>query len=138
EGFMKNKVIVAFTFLIVGALIGFVPMYSKLATAQTQVKTLNQQLDVSKRAESINSFRNRAALLYMETNQNNFTVALDMASKYFTDLRAFSDQTTDPGLKQALGSVLTSRDEIIGSLAKADPATGNQIQQLFLKLQKIN
>ena len=86
----------------------------------------------------MNSFRNRAALLYVETTRNNFTVALDMASKYFRDLRAFTDQTTDSTLKQELGNVLISRDAIIAGLAKADPAIGVQIQELFLKLQEIN
>jgi hypothetical protein len=86
----------------------------------------------------MNSFRNRVALLHAETARNNFTVALVMASKFFTDLRAFTDQTTDPTLKQELGSVLSSRDAIIAGLAKADPAISAQIQELFLKLQKVD
>ena len=135
---MKIKIIVGAMLLIVGALIGFVPQHSKLTSAQHEVDDLRQQLDVSKRAEAMNSFRNRAALLYIETTRNNFTVALDMASKYFTDLRAFTDQTTDSTLKQELGNVLISRDAIIAGLAKADPAIGVQIQELFLKLQEIN
>jgi hypothetical protein len=135
---MRNKIIVGAVLVIVGLLIGFVPQYSKLLAAHHEIDNLKQQLDVSKRAEAINSFRNRAALLYTETTQNNFTVAFDMASKYFTDLRGFTDQTTDATLKQELGNVLSSRDAIIGGLAKADPAISVQIQELFLKLQKIN
>ena len=96
---MKIKIIVGAMLLVVGALIGFVPQHSKLISAQHEVDDLRQQLDVSKRAEAMNSFRNRAALLYVETTRNNFTVALDMASKYFRDLRAFTDQTTDSTLK---------------------------------------
>lgn len=87
---------------MVGALIGFVPEYSKLITAQHEIESLRQQLDVSKRAEATNSFCNRAALFYTETTRNNFTVALDMASKYFTDLRGFTDQTTDAGTRKCL------------------------------------
>jgi hypothetical protein len=135
---MKFKIIVGALLLIVGALIGFVPQYSKLTSAQHEVDDLRQRLDVSKRAEAMNSFRNRAALLYTETTRNNFTVALDMASKYFTDLRAFTDQTTDSTLKRELGNVLISRDAIIAGLAKPDPAISGQIQELFLKLQEIN
>jgi hypothetical protein len=95
------------------------------------------QLEVSKRAEAINDFRNRFALVYFEIAKSNFNVALTMASKEFTDLRAFADQTSDQSLKAALVDVLSSRDSVIAGLAKADPAAGAQIQTLFVKMQKI-
>ena len=135
---MRNTIIGGAALFIVGLLIGFAPEYSRLVEARHEIDNLRRQLDVSKRAEAINSFRNRAALLYTETTQNNFTVALDMASKEFTDLRTFTDQTADVALKQGLGNVLSSRDAIIAGLAKADPAVSVQIQELFLKMQKIN
>ncbi len=135
---MKNRIIVGAVLVVVGVLVGFAPTYFKLVAAHHEIDSLSQQLDISKRAEAMDSFRNRAALLYTETSQNNFTVALETASKYFTDLQGFANQTTDPALKQELGNVLMSRDAIISGLAKADPATSGQIQELFLKLQKIN
>ncbi|MGB7549045.1 MAG: hypothetical protein WBM14_14970 [Terracidiphilus sp.] len=124
--------------VIVGVLVGFAPTYFKLVAAHHEIDSLSQQLSVTKRAEAMDSFRNRAALIYTESSQNNFTVALEMASKYFTDLQAFADQAADSTLNQELGNVLMSRDAIISGLAKADPATSGQIQELFLKLQKIN
>lgn len=134
---MRNRIIVGAVLVIAGVFIGFAPTYSKLIAAHHEIDSLSQQLGVSKRAEAMNGFRNRAALLYTEATRSNFTVALDMASKYFTDLRAYTDQTTDSTLKQELGNVLTSRDAVIAGLAKADPAISVQIQELFLKLQKI-
>lgn len=127
---MKNKLIAGLVLFIAGALAGFVPQYMKLTDAE-------HQLDVSKRAEAINDFRNRFALLYFETAQNNFSVGLTMASKEFTDMRAFADQTSDQNLKMAIGNILSSRDSVIAGLAKADPAVGAQIQSLFMKMQKI-
>jgi hypothetical protein len=135
---MRNRIIVGAVLVIAGVFIGFAPTYSKLIAAHHEIDSLSQQLGVSKRAEAMNGFRNRAALLYTEATRNNFTVALDMASTYFTDLRGYTDQTTDSTLKQELGNVLTSRDAIIAGLAKADPAISVQIQEFFLKLQKIN
>src|SRR5260370_9147929 len=85
-----------------GAVIGFVPLQFKLAAAQQDNDNFRQQLDVSKRAEAINSFRNRAALVHSEATRNNFTVALAMASKYFNDLRANTSETPDPTLKHKL------------------------------------
>ena len=134
---MKKTIIAGAVLLIAGLLIGFVPEYSKLGDARQEIDTLRQQLDVSKRAAALDSFRNRTALLYIETTQNNFSVALGMASKDYTDLRAFTDQTSDVTLKQELGNALSSRDAIIAGLAKADPAVSLQIRDLFLKMQKI-
>lgn len=127
---MKNKIIAGLVLFLAGVLIGFVPQYMKLTDTE-------HQLDVYKRADAINDFRNRFALLYFETAKNNFSVGLTMASKQFTDMRAFADQTSDQSLKNALGDVLSSRDSIIAGLAKADPATGAQVQTLFMKMQKI-
>ncbi len=127
---MKNKIIAGLILFIAGVLIGFVPQYSKLTDAE-------HQLEVSRRAEAINDFRNRFALLYFEIAKNNFSVALTMASKEFTDLRIFVDRTSDQSLKSGLTDVLSSRDSVIAGLAKADPAVGAQIQTLFMKMQKI-
>lgn len=134
---MKKTVIAGALLLIGGFLIGFTPEYFKLTDARHESDGLRQQLNTSKTSEALNSFRNRIALLYIETLQRNFTVALDMASKDFTDLRNFTDKTPDPSLKQELGKILSSRDTIIAGLAKADPAVSAQILDLFLEMQKI-
>lgn len=134
---MKKTIIGGAVLFIVGLLIGFVPQYVKLVEAHHQIDTLRQQLDVTTRMEAIDSFRNRAALIYTQTSLNNFTVALDMASTYFTDLRTFTDQATDVTLKQGLENILSSRDAIIAGLAKADPTVNAKIQALFLEMQKI-
>jgi hypothetical protein len=127
---MKNKIIAGLVLFIAGMLIGFVPQYMKLTDAE-------HQLDVSRRADAINDFRNRFALLYFETARNNFSSGLTMASKEFSDMRVFVDQTSDPNLKTAIGDVLNSRDSVIAGLAKGDSAVGAQIQTLFMKMQKI-
>ncbi|MEO8051041.1 MAG: hypothetical protein ABI833_11550 [Acidobacteriota bacterium] len=135
---MKNKILLGAVLMIVGAAIGFASQYSKLIAAEHDVNSLRQDLAVSQRAAAINGFRNRAALLYMETARSNFSVALEMTSNYFTDLRVFTDQTSDATLKQELGKVLLSRDAIIAGLAKADPAINVQIQEVFFGLQRVN
>jgi hypothetical protein len=134
----KKTIIGGAVLFVVGALIGFVPLQFKLVTAQQEIDSFRQQLEVSKRAEAMNRFRNRVALVHAEAIRNNYTVALDMASQYFNDLRAYTSETTDPTLKQNLENALSSRDAIVGRLAKADVGAGVQIQELFQKLQTIN
>lgn len=134
---MKNILIAGIAMLIVGFLAGFAPEYSKVTRANQEAQVLKDQLDACKRAEAIGSFRNRAALLYVDASRNNFSVAGEKASKDFTALRAFANQTSDANLKQALEDVLSSRDSIIAGLAKADPAVAATIQEMFLKMQKL-
>jgi len=98
---------------------------------------LRQQLVATQRSEAVNVFRNRAALLYTEVEKSNFSVASESASQFFTDLRAFTNQSADASLKQNLEDILSTRDSIIGGLAKADPAVTAQIRELFLKMQNI-
>ncbi|MEO8052508.1 MAG: hypothetical protein ABI833_19030 [Acidobacteriota bacterium] len=135
---MKNKMLVGTLLVIVGVALGFGSQYSRRVAAEQKVDSLQQDLAITQRAAAMNSFRNRAAMLYMETARSNFSVALDMASKYFTDLRTFTDQTRDATLKQELEKVLISRDTIIAGLAKADPTINGQIQEIFLGLQPVN
>jgi hypothetical protein len=134
---MKNKLIVGAILLLAGFLCGFIPQYERVSTLTQMNQELRNQLNAAKRAESVNSFRNRAALIYSVAAKNNFSLASESASKFFTDLQEFATQSADVSLKQNLGEVLSSRDAIIGGLAKADPTVAAQIQELFLKMQNI-
>ena len=136
---MNKKAIAGGIFVVmVGVFLGgFLPQYQRASQAAQENRQLQTQLEVSRQAEAISSFRNRAALLYIEAARSNFSVAAGMASKDFTDMRSYADGTTDAGLKQGLNDILTSRDAIIGGLAKADPAVTAQLQDMFLRMQKI-
>jgi hypothetical protein len=134
---MKKTVIVGFCLMLLGFLGGFVPQHSRVSQAMQENQELRQQLVATQRSETVNIFRNRAALLYAEVEKSNFSVASESASKLFTDLRAFTNQSADATLKQNLEDILSTRDSIIGGIAKADPAVAAQIRELFLKMQNI-
>ncbi|MEO8025256.1 MAG: hypothetical protein ABI823_02220 [Bryobacteraceae bacterium] len=134
---MKTNLIVGAVLFVVGFLGGFVPQYSKASKADGEVQDLKQQLDASRRASAIHSFQNRMGLLYVEAARSNFSVASERASKDFTDLRSFENQTSDANLKSALEDILNSRDAVIAGLAKADPAVAASIQGLYLKMQAL-
>jgi hypothetical protein len=134
---MKRTVIVGLSLFLLGFLGGFVPQYSRVSKTMQENQELRRQLVATQRSEAVNVFRNRAALLYMEVEKSNFSVASESASKFFTDLRAFTNQSADVSLKQNLEDILSVRDSIIGGLAKPDPAVTAQIRELFLKMQNI-
>lgn len=134
---MTNKMVAGLVLVLLGFFGGFIPEHQKLSRAMRANQGLRDQLESSKRAETVGSFRNRAALLYVEAEKQNFSVASEDASKFFTDLRTFTTQSTDVSLKRNLEDLLSVRDTVIGGLAKADPAVAAQIQELFIKMQNI-
>ena len=79
----------------------------------------------------------RSADVYLEAEENNFSVAFGSASSFFTDLRGYINQSPRDPLKQELEEVMGARDPIIAGLAKADPAVLTQLRQLFLRMQRI-
>lgn len=131
---MKNRIIVELVLVLGAFLVGFVPEFLKLSTAKSEIAELKQQLDQEKEARTVADFRNSAALLYVQASKSNFSTAGDQATKFFTDLRRFTDQAPDP-LRQRLNSVLANRDAIIAAIAKADPASATLIQSMFLQMQ---
>ena len=56
------------------------------------------------------------------------------ASKLFTNLRKFANESPEP-LRQKLEGVPAGRDVINAAIAKADPAAAGLIQSMFLQLQ---
>ena len=131
---MKNRIIVELVLVLVAFLGGFVPQYLKLSTAKSEIAELKRQLNAETQDRTVADFRNAASLLYFETSKRNFSTAGDQATKFFTDLRRFTDQAPDP-LRQRLNRVLTNRDAIIAAIAKADPASSTLIQSMFLQMQ---
>ncbi len=131
---MKNRIIVTASLVVLALLVGFVPEFMQVSTANSEIVVLRQQLAQEKQARALADFRNAAAVLYTETAKSNFSTAADEASRFFTDLRRFTDQAPEP-LRQRLNGVLANRDPIIASIAKTDPGSATLIQSMFLQMQ---
>jgi hypothetical protein len=132
-----NRVIVVGILLVAAFAGGFVPQYLKASRLGEEAQGLRDQLDRCQSEKKLSDFRSGAGVLYVEVARNNYSVAAEESTKFFTQLREFATQTPDAGLKSRLEDVLTLRDRITAGLAKADPAVAGEVQDLFLKLQKI-
>jgi len=132
-----KRVIVVGILLVAAFAGGFVPQYLKASRLGEEAQGLRDQLDRCQSEKKLSDFRSVAGVLYVEVARNNYSVAAEESSKFFTKLREYSMQTPDAGLKSRLEDVLTLRDRITAGLAKADPAVAAEVQDLFLKLQKI-
>lgn len=131
---MKNRIIVTASLVVLALLVGFVPEFIQVSTANSEIVVLRQQLAQEKQARALADFRNAAAVLYTETAKSNFSTAANEASRFFTDLRRFTDQAPEP-LRQRLNGVLANRDPIIAAIAKTDPGSATLIQSMFLQMQ---
>ena len=134
---VKTFAITVLLALIVGFLGGFIPQHSTATAAARDRDQVQAQLARVQQDATLNSFRNRIAVVYFEAQKKNFAQASNDASGLFTAMQSYSDQTPDTGLRQQLSSLLTSRDAIISGLAKGDDATTAQLQELFLKIQNV-
>lgn len=141
----KTVAISAFAGLVVGLLVGFLPMNSTNTDLQEQNSSLTQskanlqgQLNVSQNRLHLSSFAVHAGEIAAQANSNNYSVASSSASGLFTDLRTYVDSGSDSVSKQGLREVLARRDETIAGLAQANPAVKPLLQQIFSKLQSVS
>lgn len=123
--------------LVVGFLLGFVPEHFKTSSATQGKDNMQSRLLAAQQEEIVSSFKVRTAVIYIEAAKSNFSVASSQASRFFTDLRKYTDQSSDNALRQQFEAILSDRDSIIAGLAKADPAVTQKLQALFLKMQGI-
>lgn len=133
----KTLAITAICTLIAGLVIGFVPERTSLNKAKQDSQNAQRQLAVVQKQEDISNFTVRAAMLSTTAQLRNYSTASTEASAFFTDLSQYTNSLADGDLKQQLEEALASRDQIIAGLAKADPSVADQIQNLFLMMQRI-
>ena len=134
---LKVGAISAAVGLVLGLVLGFVPEHSKLSSMSESSAATESRLSEAQTKLTLSSFAVRAASLEEQAEVNNFSIASGTASSLFTDLRQYTDQTQDQSVKSQLEQVLSARDHVITGLAQADPAVKGQLQQIFLRLQKL-
>ena len=119
-------VILGIVFLVV-----YVREHSQLQENRVQINNLNLKL-------KLGHLRNLAGALYLQTTERNYGLAAQTSSTFFDQLRGFSEQASDPGLKQVLTDLLNSRDQITAGLAKGDPAVLSKVADVFQKMLSID
>ena len=115
-------IIVAVAFLS-GLLIG----YLKLRDANAELEKLRVENQLSE-------LRDRAAMIYLEAARQNYGLASEQAGLYFNQLQRLNEPTSviPEEQRQALGQLLTRRDELVAALAKGDPTAVDRARSLYL------
>jgi hypothetical protein len=123
-----QKTFTGLVILVLVFLSGFVPQYLEKRQIQNELAISTEKLRVSE-------LRDLAGMMMLEALRQNYGVARDYSSQYFEKLRETSEQVNNAALKASLQELLSSRDAIIASLSKADPASASQLQAIFAKTQ---
>lgn len=118
--------------LTVGFLIGFIPQHTSLATAIREKNQGQAQLARVQEEATLNCFKNRLAVVYVEAEKKTFAQASSDASSLFTAIQSFSERTSDGRVQLDLAAFLSQRDAIISG-PKYFCIAGNQIPQIGLR-----
>jgi len=120
--------------LLIGFVLGFVPMWVKSRESASNLAAATNQLSLAKVQSSLAS----AAI---DAHRGDYEPARQAASSFFTSLRAETDRGADSILSQAqregAPSLFTLQDEIITLLARNDPAASERLSDLYVSFREL-
>jgi predicted histidine transporter YuiF (NhaC family) len=133
-----GKAKIAAAWLIVGLLIGFVPVYwqSREAERRLQQSTENLESQLARSNEQLRMslLQGELGTLLIDVQRQNFGEAGSRSSAFFNALSQTAETTQNNQTKDKLAAIDKYRDSITSGIAKADPETAKTLQQLYLDL----
>lgn len=127
----KSVVITVVAVIILGGfayLIGLLPERQRRLELEREVASLQSRVAEAEASGRICGLYTRLEGLIDVVGQQNYGQASGSATAFFDAVRAESDRTNQPAFREALLSVLGTRDSVTGSLTKADPAALDQLR----------
>jgi hypothetical protein len=120
----KTIVIVAGSLVAVAFLLGFVPQYMKTRDLEGQINSTRPKLQ----ADEVDLL---IGYIYLQTNLKNYGLASQYSTTFFDRVRTVAGQASDPNRQKFLQTALSKQDAVISALAKGDPGSAADVQELF-------
>jgi hypothetical protein len=115
-------------------LLGFLPMWVRARDCATSLAQAEQQLSVAR-------MQNKLSAAAIDARRGDYEPARQAASQFFSSLRAETDKGAASALSQtqreSVLPLFNRRDEIITLLARNDPASADQLSDLYASYRKI-
>jgi hypothetical protein len=131
---LTRRVTIYAVLLLVGFLLGFVPMWLKYRESSASLSEAEQQLNPARR-------QNTLASAVIDARRGDYEPARQAASDFFNSLRAETDRGNASALSQAqregVQALFKQRDEIITLLARGDPAAADRLSDMYVSYRKI-
>ena len=129
-----QQILIYVAVLLIGILIGVVPMWLKARGCAAELATAQREL-------SLAQLQNTLASATIDARRGEYEPARQAASTFFTSLRAEADKGTVSALsdsqKQNIQPLFAGRDEVITLLARSDPASADRLSDLYAAYRKV-
>jgi hypothetical protein len=131
-------VLVIVLVLIVAAYVaGYWPEHRLLEEANQALQAANQKLAKAEAVSRICRLQTRLLALISLVEANNYGDAQKASKDFFDQVRIEATQTDRPDYKQALESVLDTRDAVTAGLARGNAEVAPLLRQSLLKLRQM-
>jgi hypothetical protein len=128
--------VIIFAILLAAAfLVGYVPQVQKANRVAAELKAARDSQEQLAAQLQIDNIQNQFSRAYVETNQNNFGLASQNATRGF-DLIASASNILSPSIKTALQEIAGQRGSVLSELAKADPNVRNKLAAILDEMNK--
>jgi len=129
-----RRVITYAVLLLIGFMLGFVPMWVK---SRGSASSLSEAVDQSGLARMQNTLASAA----IDAQRGDYESARTTASDFFTSLRAEANKGDDSGFSQVqkdgVEPLFARRDETISLLARNDPAASERLSDLYVSFREL-
>jgi hypothetical protein len=119
--------------LVLGFVIGFLPMWAKARGSQGSVERLQRQT-------AILELQNALAATAIDARRGRYEAARQQTSQFYTRLNYELSKGTgsafSPAQRQNATALLAQRDELITLLARNDPASADRLIDVYLAFRK--
>jgi hypothetical protein len=115
---------------------GFWPQRERIGALQAENVTLRQRVDAAEARVRAGAVLGELLALKEVVQDMNYGQARGMSSPFFEHVSGEAARTTDPGLKQALGSVLALRDPVTIALTQGDAAALGHLRESEKRLRQ--
>jgi hypothetical protein len=134
KSFSVRRAAIYAVVLLVVFLVGFIPMWVRARGYAADLAAAERKLSLAQMQDELSS-------AVIEARRGDYEPARQAASRFFTALRAETDNTGGATLTQAQSAALqplfAQRDEIITLLARSDPASADRLSDLYAAYRKV-
>ena len=138
--------------LLVGMLVGFVPMWIRERADAIDVSAAATRADLTRSVDALAAtvveqdlskavLQNALASASIDAQRGDYESARQYASDFFTALRAEVDKGDSSGLSPAqreeVQPLFAMRDEVITLLARNDPAAAGRFSDLYVSFREL-
>ncbi|MBA3916678.1 MAG: hypothetical protein H0X25_23090 [Acidobacteriales bacterium] len=133
---MGRRLALWFVLFVSGFLAAWILQYVRLQRVQQELVASTAPLASCQSSEQLSQLRDTATMMYLEAEQKNYGKAGEYSNQFFDQAQRVVSSTTEPAVRNLLGSILAGRDQMTADLAKGDAAALPEIQQTVSNLQQ--